>query len=171
MANLSLPHLRELFLHRNQILAITGLSGCPRIKRLWLFQNQITSLHGLYAVPELEELWIQANEITRLDGLEYNVQLKRLGLAGNPIQQLGEMSKLSSSLRLLHDISFHDIHFGRCEMVDEEGYLDYLLLALPMVSIVDGVKVKKEMIVSAEEKYYTEVSRDVQERGCSFTCS
>lgn len=156
MENLNLPNLRELHLHRNQIRRIDGLEGCPRLKKLWLFQNQINDLSGLEAVPELEELWLQANEISSLSGIEMNPQLTNLGLAGNKIGDLREVRKLTALSRL-KDVSFTDIHFGRCPIADEDGYRQYIVLQLRQVRIFDGVKLKNDAVADAEDVYFREV--------------
>jgi Leucine-rich repeat (LRR) protein len=70
MRNMQLPHLRELFLHRNKITEIDRLDGCPRLRKLWLFQTKITSIFGLHACPELQECWLQSNNIESLHGIE-----------------------------------------------------------------------------------------------------
>lgn len=118
MTNLNLPNLRDLYLHRNSITIISGLSGCPRLKKLWLFQNKISEITDLHSVPELQECWLQANNISSLDGLEYNYHITNLGLAGNPISDFAQLQKLAT-LQSLKELSLSDIHFGRCTLVDE----------------------------------------------------
>lgn len=156
MENLNLPNLKELYLHRNQIRKIDGLEGCPRLKKLWLFQNQITDISGLEAVPDLEELWLQANEIRSLSGIEMNPNLTNLGLAGNRIQDLREVRKLIALTRL-KEVSFTDIHFGRCPIADEEGYKEYFTLQLRQVRILDGVQMRGDAVATAEDIYFREV--------------
>lgn len=156
MENLNLPNLRELFLHRNQIKEIGSLAGCPRLKKIWLFQNQLESISGLQALSELEECWLQANAITSLSGFEYNLNLIHLGLAGNLIFDLRQVKKLQPCTKL-RQVSFTDIHFGRCPIVDEDGYKEYLLLQLKQVKILDGVKVTTEKINQAEDAYFRQV--------------
>lgn len=158
MENLNLPHLRELFLHRNQIKEISSLAGCPHLKKLWLFQNQLESISGLQALSELEECWLQANAITSLNGFEHNLNLLNLGIAGNLISDLREVKKLQHCTKL-RSVTFTDIHFGRCPIVDEDGYKEYLLLQLKQVKILDGVKVSNEMINQAEDAYYRQVRK------------
>lgn len=158
MENLHLPQLRELYLHRNQIRRLQGLEGCPRLRKLWLFQNRLTEISGLHAVPELEECWLQANEIVSLDGLQHNAQLTNLGLAGNKVRELREVRKLLS-LPKLTELSFTDIHFGRCPIVDEDGYREYTILQLKQVRVLDGVKLKAEAVSQAEDLYYQEVTQ------------
>jgi hypothetical protein len=157
MENLNLPNLKELYLHRNQIRKIDGLEGCPRLKKLWLFQNQITDISGLEAVPDLEELWLQANEIRSLSGIEMNPNLTNLGLAGNRIQDLREVRKLIALARL-KEVSFTDIHFGRCPIADEEGYKEYFTLQLRQVRILDGVQMRGDAVATAEDIYFREMT-------------
>lgn len=156
MSNLDLPNLRELFLHRNAITSMGGLSGCPRLKKLWLFQNKISELSDLHSVPELQELWIQANNITSLEGLDHSQQIQNLGLSGNPINDYSEVKKLAA-LTNLRDLSLSDIHFGRCPVTDEPGYKEFVLCYLRQVRILDGVPVKAEKQAAAEAAYVQQV--------------
>lgn len=150
---LNLPNLRELFLHRNNISQIASLSSCPRLQRLWLFQNQLTSLqflsgdrnigHAVFiifnsiSIPtgcvELEELWVQANQITSLSALMNCVNLTNLNFSANPINDLNEVKYLANCSKL-NQLAFNDIHFGKCDLVDEEGYRNYIILLLRQVS-------------------------------------
>ena len=156
MENLTLPNLRELFLHRNRISKLGNLSGCPLLRRLWLFQNQLEQIQGLHAVPELEECWLQANQISKLTGLEGCNRLQSLGLAGNPIFDFREMKRLSicSALRI---VTFSDIHFGRCPVVDEAGYKEFVILHLPQVHVLDGIVITKEAQVSEHSFLHSNV--------------
>mgnify|MGYP000262303209 CR=1 FL=1 len=157
MDNLTLPNLRELFLHRNAITKMGNLGGCPRLLKLWLFQNQIEAVSGLHAVPELEECWIQANPITKLQGFETLTQLYSLGLAGTQIADFKELKRLSSCTGL-RSLSLSDIHFGRCPIADEAGYQEFVVLHLPQVTILDGIAISRETQISAEDLYFTQVS-------------
>ena len=156
MENLDLPNLRELYLHRNCIRAIEGLEGCPRLRRLWLTQNKITSISGLHHVPELEVLWLQANEIVKLEGIEVCTLLTTLAIAGNPITEFVELRRLSV-LSNLKDLSFQDIHFGRCPIVDDNGYKEFIACYLKYVQILDGVPLSKDFEVTALELLANEV--------------
>eukprot|EP01041_Mallomonas_annulata_P009742 gene9742-20259_t len=156
MENLNLPNLKELFLHRNCITKIENLHNCPRLKRLWLSQNKITAISGLHAVPELEELYIQANSISKLSGIETCSNLKSLAISGNQISEYIEIRKLSSLLRL-RDLSFQDIHFGRCVIVDDDGYKDFIICYLKQISILDGVLITKEKEMTAQDNLYNEI--------------
>lgn len=157
MENLGLPVLEELFLHRNSITQIEGLNGCPRLKRLWLFQNKITHVSGLHSVPDLEECWLQGNEISSLRGFETNERLSVLFLAGNPINDFTEL-KLLSNVHSLKELSLHDIHFGKCPIVDNAGYKDFILCYIRQVQMIDGIVVTKEKQIAADDSYATEVS-------------
>lgn len=152
MENLSLPNLKELYLHRNNIEVVNGLRECPRLKRLWLFQNKITKINDLYSVPELKECWLQANRITSLDGLEHCMQLEYLGMAGNPISDFSELKKLTNMTNL-QELSLNDVHFGRCLVADDKGYKEFVLCFLRGVKILDGVNITSEKQASAESIY------------------
>ena len=152
MENLNLPNLRDLFLHRNMITSIGGLNGCPKLKKLWLFQNQISVIEDLYSVPELQECWLQSNKITTIDGLEHSNQIVSLGLAGNPINDFAELKKLSV-LEKLKALSLSDIHFGRCPVVDDKGYREFVICFLRQVKFLDGVEITADRMSAAEAAY------------------
>lgn len=156
MENLNLPQLEELFLHRNLITRISGLNGCPRLKKLWLFQNKISAVEGLHSVPELQECWLQANNISQLTGLDTNSELSSLCVAGNPITEFSELKRLTF-LPQLKELTMHDIHFGRCPIVDDPGYKSFILCYLRQVQILDGIAITQEKQSTAEESYAHEV--------------
>lgn len=156
MENLDLPMLRELFLHRNDITEIRGLSSCPRLKKLWLFQNKLTRISGLHSLPELQECWLQANQITQLDGFEHNQAIESIGLAGNPIVDVDQIRKLCGCPNL-RDISFSDIHFGRCPLADNAGYKEFVILHLRQVRLIDGIKLSQNGQIGAEDAYFSHV--------------
>lgn len=156
MDNLTLPNLKELFLHRNAITKIGNLGGCPRLRKLWLFQNKIEVVSGLHAVPELEECWLQSNQITKLQGFETLTHLHHLGLAGNSIVDFKELKRLSVC-NAMRALSLSDIHFGRCPIADEAGYQEFIVLHLPQVTLLDGIAITKETQMSAEDVYYSQV--------------
>ena len=156
MENLSLPNLRELFLHRNNIEVINGLRECPRLKRLWLFQNKIAKITDLYSVPELKECWLQANQITSLDGLEHCMQIEYLGMAGNPISDFSELKKLTNMTNL-QELSLNDVHFGRCLVAEDKGYKEFVLCFFKGVKILDGVNITSEKQASAESIYSSQL--------------
>jgi len=180
MECLELPNLRNLYLHRNNIRQMSGLAGCPRLKRLWLFQNQLSNIEDLHCVPELQELWLQANKIVSTRGLEVSEQLQVLGLAGmlvyhlykilvssseicctvylsgNPITDFNETKRIAS-LASLSELSLSDIHFGRCPIVDEKGYKDFILLHFQGLAVLDGVRVGPSHRTNALSNYKSAV--------------
>eukprot|EP01039_Chlorochromonas_danica_P006738 gene6738-7448_t len=139
--SLDLPNLRELYLHRNAIDRLATLSSCPRLRKLWLFQNHLTSILPLQGLAELEECWLQCNAISHLPTMLHLPALRVLHLAGNPLVSLEETRPLIT-LRLLSHLSFQDIHFGRCDLVDEKGYRSYLVLLLKQLLVLDGVPIR-----------------------------
>ena len=147
--NMHLPNLRSLFLHRNDITSLEGLSGCPRIKKLWIFQNKIKDLKGLHALPELASLWIQANQISSLRGIDIVPQLEDLALSGNPITDFAELNKLKKLTRLM-SLSLSDVHFGRCPISEEPTYKEYVLTSLKQVRTLDDIVITKEKTAAAE---------------------
>jgi hypothetical protein len=137
---IELPQLRELFLHQNRITSLKGLHGCPRVQRLWIFSNSLQSLEGLHACGGLRELWAQDNLLTRSDHIATLPSLQSLQLAGNPISDTAEIQKLSC-LTNLHDLCLADVHFGRCPVVDTEGYRAVTVACLNSLQRLDGMEV------------------------------
>jgi hypothetical protein len=149
MENLDLPVLQELYLHRNQITCLEGLSGLPRLRKLWLFQNKITEINDLHCCPELEELWMQSNLVKSLNGLDHCDELHSLSIAGNPIDDFGEIMKLTK-LSKLRSLTLSDVHFGRCPLVDDVGYKEFILFNLKNVIDLDGIQIGREEINHAK---------------------
>jgi Leucine-rich repeat (LRR) protein len=147
--NLELPFLEELFLHRNQITKMSGLEKCPRLRKLWLFQNYIPSISGIQQCPELIELMLQNNHVEYLTGLEHNHKIETLNLAGNPVSDIYETKRLSS-LQHLSNLSFCDVHFGKCPIFDEDGYNEFIILNLRQIQNLDGVIISEAKINVAE---------------------
>ncbi len=154
--NLELPYLRELYLHRNNIASIDTLSHCPRIKKLWLFQNNLTNIYFLQSLIELEECWLQCNFINSLIPFSTSCSLICLNIASNPIDSLIEVKHLCHHNKLKYLI-FYDIHFGKCNIVNEDGYRNYIILLLRQLQQLDGVMIKREHLIQAEEEYYNQV--------------
>jgi Leucine-rich repeat (LRR) protein len=157
MENLTLPNLRELFLHRNRIEAIEGLQQCPKLRRLWLFQNNISSIMGLNALPELEECWIQGNQITTLLGIETISSLVSFAVSGNKIADFNEIHRLAG-LNKLSALSLSDVHFGRCPIADDPAYKKFCICYLPQLSYLDGVQVTQDQQRMALSALSMEVS-------------
>jgi protein phosphatase 1 regulatory subunit 7 len=153
---LNLPNLKELFLHRNQLASLEGLTGCPRLTKLWVFQNKLTNLLGLHALPELEELWIQGNKIERLNGLEMLPELQELALAGNPISDFAQLRKVKF-LKKVKSLTCNDVHFGSCPIANEPTYKEFVLCTLKHVRVLDGIVVTKEKQHLAETIYQQQV--------------
>jgi Leucine-rich repeat (LRR) protein len=156
MENLDLPYLKELYLYQNQIEEINGLIGCPRLKRLWLNQNHIKHIYNISNVPELEELHLQSNHIHSLHGIELNINLISLHLAGNPLDDFTELSYLFP-LKELTELSLQDIHYGRCPLVDDPNYRNYIYCYMKQVILLDGITVSNSKIETAEDNFLTQV--------------
>ena len=70
-------------------------------------------------------------------------QLTTLGLAGNPISDFEQIKSLSS-LSNLRDLSFNDIHFGKCPVANENGYTEFIMCYLRQIHTLDGVTITNE---------------------------
>lgn len=155
--NLDLPNLVELFLHRNQIQAVEGLNQCINLKKLWLNQNQITYISGLGSCSKLNELVLNDNLIPSLSGLDTCSELEILGLAANPITSLDHLDPLRQLPKLV-DLTFYDIHFGKCPVTDIEGYREFVILNFRKLHYLDGVAINLNKVKAAEDAIKTTVS-------------
>ena len=160
MENLNFPHLTDLYLHRNGIRVIENLQ-CPRLRKLWLTQNHISSITGLQNVPELQELWLHSNNIRSTQGIECCTQLVHLGIAGNPISDFSELNALAG-LTSLQQLTCSDIHFGRCPIVEDDGYATFLRTHLPQLRVIDSVKV-----TSSDSDMYQLMNLEVHLKLCA----
>ena len=59
----------------------------------------------------------------------------------------------------LKDLSFQDIHFGRCDIVDDKGYKDFILCYLKQLHILDGVLITHDKEIAAQELFKNEVNQ------------
>jgi len=155
---LSLPVLRELFLHENLLTRIEGLTGCPRLQRLWLHSNKIARMDNLHPLGELKELWLQCNKISRIGGLEGLGSLMNLGLGGNKIAEYKDLQRLSL-LPSLKNVSFDDFHFGSCPVTRLDGYRNFALCYLKQVTHLDGLEVTGADRAAAEDAYMESVMK------------
>ena len=55
------------------------------------------------------------------------------------------------------DLSMSDIHFGRCPVVDEVGYRDYVLMHCPRLTVLDGVCLSAAHKATAISNYKSSV--------------
>ena len=157
MENLELPQLIELFLHRNQIEIIEGLDQCKNLKKLWLNQNHIKAITGLESLHNLTELIVNDNQITSLHGLEKCYLLEILGVAANPIHFFHDLLPLIQ-LPNLHDLTFYDIHYGKCPIVELDGFREYIILNFRSLHYLDGVAINLNKLKAAEDLLKHKVS-------------
>ena len=153
-----LPNLEELYIHRNQLKDVSGLTGCPKVRKLWLFQNQLADLHGVEALSDLEELWIQSNHLRTLGCLKLCRNLRNISIAGNPISDFAEVRKLKS-LKRLKSLTMSDVHFGKCPLANEPAYKEFITNTLKNLTLLDDVHITKERVSRANEIYRNEVNK------------
>lgn len=66
-------------------------------------------------------------------------------------------------------MTFNDIHFGRCALVDDDGYKEYILCNLRQIQVLDGVTVTADKVAQAEEiqqaqlRAYSEAMREIED--------
>ena len=77
-------------------------------------------------------------------------------MTGNPIVDFNEVKRIGS-LESLTDLSMNDIHFGRCPVVDEAGYRDYVLLHCPGLTVLDGVCISPAHKATAKSNFKSAV--------------
>lgn len=88
-------NLTELWLGKNKIAKLEGLSSLKNLKILSIQSNRIIKLEGLQELYNLEELYISHNGIKKLEGLEYNKKLRVLDVASNFIQDVENIEHLT----------------------------------------------------------------------------
>ena len=72
---------------------IENLDTCTRLTELWLGKNKITELAGMSTLKNLKILSIQSNRITKLEGLEDLESLEELYISHNGIKKLEGLEK------------------------------------------------------------------------------
>lgn len=149
---LALPNLRELILMDNQITKIEGLTGCPKLQRLWLQNNKLTKIQGLESLGDLRELCLQGNKITELPRLDYLVNLQVLALGANRIADFKDLPNLAP-LHMLQSLSFDDVHYGSCPVINADGYRDFVLCTLRQLTELDGEAVEGDDRRAAQDAF------------------
>ena len=93
---------------------IENLDTCTRLTELWLGKNKITELAGMSTLKNLKILSIQSNRITRLEGLEELESLEELYISHNGIKKLEGLEKNVSAVptlkrrdKLMQSVSRH----------------------------------------------------------------
>ena len=67
-------NLTELWLGKNKITKLEGMSTLRKLKILSIQSNRILKLEGLDELESLEEVYVSHNGIKRLEGLSHNVR-------------------------------------------------------------------------------------------------
>ncbi|KAG8713398.1 hypothetical protein FRC08_013292 [Ceratobasidium sp. 394] len=149
--------LEELWLGKNKITKLQGLSTLKRLRVLSIQSNRITKLEGLEELTELEEFYISHNGLSKIEGLEQNLKLRTLDVGGNTIKAVEGISHLTeleefwasdNQIESLQDLerelggtkSLSTIYLERnpCQRADETGYRRKIMLALPQVQQIDA---------------------------------
>jgi protein phosphatase 1 regulatory subunit 7 len=144
-------NLKELDLGQNQIEDIENMEGMNLVE-LDLSQNRIHLLKGLDELRKLRVLRINRNSISRLAGISEIFSLRELQLAGNLIRQVREIQHLERLVVLTTlDLCF-------CPIQDERYYRAQILYRVPILRILDGVRVTPQEIVKAGNLYGEEVA-------------
>ena len=90
----TLTSLEQLWLGKNKITSLDGLSSLTNLTILSIQSNHLTSLEGLCTLTALEELYISHNNIAQLSGLEHNTSLRVIDMSANPIAKLEGLETL-----------------------------------------------------------------------------
>lgn len=88
-------NLTELWLGKNKITSLHGLSSLRNLKILSIQSNRITKLEGLENLESLEEIYLSHNGIKKLEGLDKNLKLRVLDVANNFVKDVEGISHLT----------------------------------------------------------------------------
>ncbi|KAG8686519.1 hypothetical protein FRC09_014071 [Ceratobasidium sp. 395] len=102
-----LESLEELWLGKNKITKLQGLSTLKRLRVLSIQSNRITKLEGLEDLTGLEEFYISHNGLAKIEGLERNVKLRTLDVGGNAIKAVEGISHLKELEEFWVSIQFN----------------------------------------------------------------
>lgn len=97
--------------------AIEGLEDCVNLEELWLGKNKITEIRGISHLTKLRKLDIQSNRLEKIQGLETLVDLEELYLGHNGISEICGLDTLSALMildltknRLTEITGIHELH-------------------------------------------------------------
>jgi hypothetical protein len=94
----SLEQLETVILERNQISALTPLSGLPNLTTLNAAENLVADLSPLSGLTTLRVLTLDNNAIEAIALLEGLSGLREVGLADNLIQDAGPSCRIPASV-------------------------------------------------------------------------
>lgn len=84
----TLTSLESLWLGKNKLTAIQGVSGLAHLRQLDIQSNRLTHLSNLHDLTSLAELYLAHNVIESIDGLPVDSPLSTVDLGNNKISSL-----------------------------------------------------------------------------------
>ncbi|KAG8969455.1 hypothetical protein FRC03_002731 [Tulasnella sp. 419] len=158
----ALVNLEELWLGKNKIAKLQNLSHLRSLRILSIQSNRLVKLEGLESLANLEEIYLSHNGILRLEGLDNNLKLRTIDLGSNRIPKIENVSHLGdleefwindNQIPNLHDLTpqlgsltaLQTIYLegNPCQRDDMANYRRKVMLALPQLSQIDAIYVRK----------------------------
>ena len=92
----TLTALEELWLGKNKITEIKGVSHLSNLRIISLPSNRLTNLEGLSSLTELTDIYLSHNQIQSLAPLAANKSLRVIDISSNQITSLTGVGPLTS---------------------------------------------------------------------------
>jgi protein phosphatase 1 regulatory subunit 7 len=121
----------------------TQLSGLINLEELWLGKNKIEKIQGISALKKLKRLDVQSNRLTSISGLEGQIDsLEELYLAHNGINDEGAMeeSGLQLQFKNLTDLDLSKNRLTSCRPFAHLDTLTDLWLSQNEISTYDDIE-------------------------------
>lgn len=176
----NMANLKILWMSQNKLTHLPNqlLSNLKQLQELRIECNDISDLDFLVGSSSCNCLsqkgFMNSKSDSRYSSCTSH-PLTTLGLSGNPIKSVQELLKLKSYHSLTR-LSLQDIHYGKCLIVSdhhllplnydkfadnmdkEQCFLDYIIVQLPQVRILDGIKISLQRIDQVRRALAEEVS-------------
>lgn len=154
-------NLESLWLGKNKIESITGVSTLVKLRQLDVQNNRLTSLgEELIHLVSLQELYLACNAIENLDGLPIHSPLSTFDLSTNKVRKLDGMQQFSSTLQelwmtscqvtdltdlepLLQLQRLDTLYLEHCPISQIENYRSVIVNLLPTLTQFDATEVTR----------------------------
>lgn len=148
--------LKELYLVNCRLNEIPILTQCPYIEILWLSHNNITKLENLHSLSHLNILALQDNQIDTINNIDNLQNLQELYLANNPLLTFDSLYFLKNLINL-KILSLNEDTFGKCPVIDLDGYKEYVVMNIKGLKYLDGIEINEKTRQLVQDDYREKV--------------
>ncbi|CRK94023.1 CLUMA_CG007548, isoform A [Clunio marinus] len=140
--------LEEISLHQENIESIDCIQDfCRELRILLLQSNLISKIENLNKLKKLEYLNLAINNIEKIENLVGCESLQKLDLTLNFIGDLTSVESLQKNIHL------RDLYLTGNPCTDYPSYRDYVIVALPQLTSLDGREITRTERFKAQKSF------------------